>query len=586
MPTSKKTSVLFKYERAVLSTAEGEVVSDMLSDLEQLAPRGVNGAAFRAVYGTDKEVDVRKLQAQVAELDWAASPLILAPTTSGNVGLDARIRSASQVVEDINAKALADEAFHRKYLFFPIGTVDGNEALEEQVIAWMQRGGHGFIMTDMIKEVYGGAVTAIGTHDLDNFNAIARRAADLGVTIDGVDFSQLPKLSGSGKGGTDFSLNISYSADVSDGGASAFAGNVDTLRRYAQRPGGQNYELTTDAAIVQGVAFATGARLKTIPGIVAQHAQEQKPDAYAVLRVFRGFAPNSPDPFGDTRKASLGPDGHPSFDILFQTNRFLLEQINEQDMERTALMETFGDPYLYLFGSRARVWSYGGTLFDTKGLDWLNEWRAAYQKWVKGSASTKLKARAMLVYEDVAREGVIVTSNIGKSAQAPGMATLAFQMFVIKEHYIEGIPKSLQDGIPKKDEPTFLFSSTGKQQNIDEKYDVGYADVTPPVDASGTHAVITPSGSSSLTSPLAIEDRIARMEQDRIEQAIRANAFENERLVRPSGSFTLNLSGDSKRVLHGAAQAVAKKIKGMQSIAPMPNGSPVPLPLPVQFGVK
>jgi hypothetical protein len=204
---------------------------------------------------------------------------------------------------------------------------------------------------------------------------------------------------------------------------------------------------------------------------------------------------------------------------------------------------------------------------------------------MKGSSSTKLKARAMLVYEDVAREGVIVTSNIGKSVQTPGMASLSFQMFVIKEHYINGVPDSLQDGVPKKDEPTFTFFSSAPQTNIDEQYSINYVDVTPPVDANGRHTATTPNPKDTpQQAALHVVDSLASIEQDQIEAAIRKNAFEGERLVRPSGSFVLNLSSTSNAVVHKSAQVIADKIFQMEHVPPTQAGGSITLP--VQTGVK
>lgn len=601
MPNDKRTPVLFRYERNVLGSAEGETVSAMLADLEQLTKRGVRGSVFRQVYGTGKEVDIRKLQDQLSELWWAkGTTLLLAPSTTGNKSVDARIITAGQVAERFNQK-LKDPEFRAKFFKDNVLTVgpDGQSVVtpsaqmtEEDVKAWMDRGANWQFnnaqMTKAIQEIYGSTAIPITSDDLKDFETISKLAADLNVSIDGVDFSQLPQFGPTGKGGTDFSMNVSYNADVGDPLKSPYAGNVDTLRRHAQRPGGQNYEMTVEERLAENAKaasfqFFSGPRMQSaeflrhtiVPGVIARKAQQLKQDAYAVLRIFRGFAPDSPDPFSTGDDTASGPTGNPSFEILFQTNRFLLSGIQEIDMERMALIETFGEPYLYLFGSKARVWSYSGTLFDTQGLEWLNEWRIAFQRYMKGSASTKLKARAMLAYEDVVREGVIVTSAISKSVSEPGMAQLSFQMFVLREHFIDGTPASFADLQGGEAQQTFLFSSTQKQANIDTQYSVNYEDVTP-------NQGKVPQGTSTLAAAIPVEDKIAAIEQQAIKYEIRKRAFDKAALVRPSGSFAMQLSSQSNAILHQAAQNVADKIEKINGIPnTQPGGSIV---LPVQVG--
>lgn len=558
----EKTKVQFTYERNVRSTAEGEVLSAMLSDLGQLAQKGVNGAAFRKIYGSDNEVNVQKLQQSIAELRATRGDVyLIAPRKTEKYAIDARLRTAGVVAEEMEDEyaQTSNPKFRRPDGSFfeasdfsdPSKLVPGNAAYEAY------------------KALYGDPPSAITEGDLGHYERLAELAADLGVSIDGVDVSTLPRFKSGGDGGTKFALNVFYEGEILGAKPAELSGNMDRMRAIAHRPGGHNYQNRIADAIRRGGQSLDGlARSVNLLGgdeATSPLAHVHKKSSYAVLRIFRGYAPDSPDPFG----------GSPSFEILFQTNRFLLSDVQESDMERMALIETFGDPYIYMFGSRARVWSYSGTLMDTMGLNWLNEWRVAYQKWVKGSRSTKMRARAVLCYDDVVREGVIVSSGISKSVASPGTAQFSFQMFVMREHFLDGEPQSLAGLIGGRKEDTFFFSSADTKRNVEERYDI-----LEPIDVTKDRRTI-PGGDKMLNAAVIVEDGIADANKPQIKAGIIAAAFKDGALVHPSGSFALDLSSSDKAVINRAAQAFLDKSSRLRSIPSAGRGARLSDRLPV-----
>lgn len=595
---AQKTKVQFTYERNVMNTAEGEVLSAMLADIGHLAERGINGATFRKLYGTGDEVNVEKFrQAAAANKLVSGRTFLIAPRKT-NYEIDSRIRTPEVVAQEMK------DAYERTGDRIYIDPVTGKpwdaervdrmaeyqdaKRLEDRVDGDL--GSNWFLIKDAYRKLYGEDPQSFSEADLQDYERLARLAASLGVTIGDVDAAALPRFKTGGNGGTKFDLNVFYESEIDGPKPSAFAGNLDRMRVVAHRPGGQNYENRMAEALRRGGSEAqfvdpfTGrafrgnsvnrgvgeglARSVNLYGgdeSASPLAHVHKKQAYAVLRIFKGYAPDSPDPFNAPKR-----DGHPSFEVLFQTNRFLLEGVQESDMERMALIETFGDPYIYLFGSRARVWSYSGTLLDTMGLNWLNEWRVAYQRYMKGSKSTKLRARAVLCYDDVVREGVIVSSGISKSVAVPGVAQLSFQMFVIREHFIDGEPKSLEPLTRGRAEDTFFFSSADKQKNVEEQYDI-----LPMTDATAARRTIPPSD-RMLNAAVAVEDGIAEAKKEEIEKGIKGAAFEGGSLVRPAGSIVLALSDSDKVVIKRAAQAFTDKAAKLKAIPAARRGSSIP----------
>ena len=265
---------------------------------------------------------------------------------------------------------------------------------------------------------------------------------------------------------------------------------------------------------------------------------EHRQDTYAALRVIKGGGPRSRDPFG----------GNKGFEVLFQTNRFLLESVNEGTMERAAFVETFGPTYLYLFGTKSRVWSYSGVLFDTEGLTWLNEWRQAYDRYTGGTKTAKLKARVFLTYDNVVREGIIIATNIGKTVGQFGWARFSFQMFILKEHYLDG---EAVNELPS-DLPTFL-SETEQTATRDEQYDITMQDVTPDRRANLQ-------GDRGLQRALRIEDQLFAAQKDEIEELVKRDAFPDGRLARTSGTVLTDTTDAAVR------QATQSFVQGEASL--------------------
>jgi hypothetical protein len=133
--------------------------------------------------------------------------------------------------------------------------------------------------------------------------------------------------------------------------------------------------------------------------------------------------PGSTDPFtiqvnGKTMRAT---------DIY---SNFLLQNVIEDRQEKAQILETFGEPYIFLFGERARVIAFQGILLNSWDFNWEAEWWANYDNFLRGTKCVENDARVYLAFDNTIVGGYIVSSNVQKVAQERHWLQFQFQLFV------------------------------------------------------------------------------------------------------------------------------------------------------------
>lgn len=545
----KKIRVAIEYEREVINTAEGVALASILADIGQLTSREDFGKSFRAIYGTVSENDIEKLRRDVREIESIYSKAVLVSESGRtSTALKGTVVTPSAVAEELNDRI---SAFPR-----PGGGIWGANDFIEPFAAGAE---------NAFRLRYGATLTTISNEEIDAVERVNDLAASLGLRLEDVNAADLPTFrTGTEKEIDAVKVVAHYVAHVDDPNR-PLAATGDFLRFNAQRPGGINFS-ASQSAYPPSASFA--ADLQTALGddprqdpvpVLLNEAQRRgltleqylrNPNAnttrdsnYGVLRIIRGYQPGFEDPFGTEQ----------AFEILFQTNKFLLTSVNEQQMERTSFVETFGDTYLYLFGTKAKVWNYTGELMDTRGLDWVNSWRSAYDRYMKGSASTKLRATAYLIYNNVVRQGIIVASGIGQSNAQYGFARFNFQMFVLNEYFLSGDPDpSIPEGLPT------VFDIQETRQNREERYAItGPRDVTPQKALAAT--------SSAEKAARAAADALFERQRAAVEARILDDAFPGGRLARRSGTVLLDISD---AMVLAALEQVEAELNQISTAAP------------------
>lgn len=282
--------------------------------------------------------------------------------------------------------------------------------------------------------------------------------------------------------GAKYQLRTDWMVVNQDGVApEGLQGEGDFLQNNAQRPGGVNltggtaaargFEGGLDGGLAGGLMnlARTTAANESLRDLLAKNVivptaneSKLKKSRYAVLRVVKGFDNRFGDLYPSRERVPL--------QILFETNHFLLQSVSESRAEKSAMVETFGDTYLYLFGKRPRIYNYSGTLMDTEGLGWLNQWRQAYDDYFGGTQLVRDRARVFLLHEDVVREGIVLQDSINYTVDQMGFASVSFSLFVTNEAFLDGKP------YPTRGEPTKVTQSDGTQDTRPQVY--AYPDFT------------------------------------------------------------------------------------------------------------
>ena len=162
------------------------------------------------------------------------------------------------------------------------------------------------------------------------------------------------------------------------------------------------------------------------------------PGIRAVRRPRRGLVVRD-DVYGAIRVATAGnPDvilfdsssdvPYPGASLL--TTNFVISRISEVRVEKSQMMETFGSWYVFFFGERPRVINVQAVLLDTPDFNWVAEWWANYDIYLRGTRCVETKARMELTWKDTYVAGYLLQASTDHVAEQPHMAMLTFSMVV------------------------------------------------------------------------------------------------------------------------------------------------------------
>jgi hypothetical protein len=113
-----------------------------------------------------------------------------------------------------------------------------------------------------------------------------------------------------------------------------------------------------------------------------------------------------------------------------QYSNFLLQSVRTERMEKQQILETFGEPYIFFFGERARIMQFAGVLMNSEDFDWEAEWWYNYENYLRGTRCVENDARVYLSFDDTLVSGYILSAQSEKNAEHRNWVNLQFQMFV------------------------------------------------------------------------------------------------------------------------------------------------------------
>ena len=115
---------------------------------------------------------------------------------------------------------------------------------------------------------------------------------------------------------------------------------------------------------------------------------------------------------------------------------FLLQRVDEQVQEKVQITETLGDNYVaFFFGQQPPVFTYSGTLFNSKQDDQRLGMMQLYQAILRGTQLARRKALMRLRYDSVIVSGTLMNMNQTLMAENELAIPFSFQLLV-KSYYI------------------------------------------------------------------------------------------------------------------------------------------------------
>lgn len=153
---------------------------------------------------------------------------------------------------------------------------------------------------------------------------------------------------------------------------------------------------------------------------------QAKPNTYAVIRVLGANGEFVPviDAAGETLVEREGRRYTTTY-----TN-FLIQSIVEERREKSQIVETFGDPYIFFFGESPRMLSVQGQLLNTADFQWRAEFWENYDRYFRGTKLVERGARLYLIYDDIIVEGYMLQARAQEQAMQPAVIQFDFAIFI------------------------------------------------------------------------------------------------------------------------------------------------------------
>ncbi len=180
---------------------------------------------------------------------------------------------------------------------------------------------------------------------------------------------------------------------------------------------------------------------------------QQKEQVFASIAVFQ-----EPTASGGYRPISLINSSAPGGYGVANHN-FLLRSISESRQEKAQIVETFGATFLYFFGERSTIKEVQGILLNTDNFNWKSEWLKNYNKYLRGSACVRNRARLVLSYGDRLVEGYLLSTTTSEMDEQPMMCPFSFTMFVTRDEDISNPTVTQQEdaaSYPSEPNPEYL----------------------------------------------------------------------------------------------------------------------------------
>lgn len=123
-------------------------------------------------------------------------------------------------------------------------------------------------------------------------------------------------------------------------------------------------------------------------------------------------------------------------DIIPPYSKFILESVQEGHTERSQIVETFGDHYVFMFGERPPIYNFAGQLVNSRFTNWVTDFMFLYDRYLRGSKCVEYDAVVILTYGNRQIEGLITSTSNTTTAAVEGAVSFNFTVVVFDRKYI------------------------------------------------------------------------------------------------------------------------------------------------------
>lgn len=150
-----------------------------------------------------------------------------------------------------------------------------------------------------------------------------------------------------------------------------------------------------------------------------------KDDTYATIQVRTADGRNIPliDAGGDI----TGSDNFSKTNIY---SNFLIQSISQQRAEKKQIVETFGEPYVFFFGSHPTMLQVQGVFLNTEDFNWRAEFMENYELYLRGTRCVQNKTRVYLSWDTIVTEGYILDCQTQEQSADRHWLSFTFTMFL------------------------------------------------------------------------------------------------------------------------------------------------------------
>lgn len=178
---------------------------------------------------------------------------------------------------------------------------------------------------------------------------------------------------------------------------------------------------------------------------------EIKEDTYSVIKVIRADGVEIPlvdsggaklSGAGNSTKAGSGVAAQTKTSGLASTynySNFIIQRIDESRQEKSQVLETFGDTFIFFFGERPRILNISGLLMNTLDFNWRTEFWYNYEHTLRGTKLVEQNARMYLYWDDIIVEGYMLQAQARDDSEMPYHIPFSFSMFVTSHMYLGAI---------------------------------------------------------------------------------------------------------------------------------------------------